>query len=146
MKVEMSKKLLIIVGLFLGLVFLLSGVSKVLWSHAFERALTMYRLDISETIEKCIRVFLPFIEIALGIVLFSNKIRNIAFYSVIILLTVFTTSQIWVIAHGWNVPCGCFGPYVKDTIGALTVTRNIFFTGLAILGIFINEKYKKNNL
>ena len=146
MRKEKLRIILIVIGFILGLIFLFSGVSKILWSHAFERSLKMYRLDISETIEKCIRIFLPFAEISLGIILLINKMRDLAYYTVIILLTIFTTAQTWVIFHGWNVPCGCFGPYIKDTIGSLTVSRNIIFMGLAILGVFINEKYNKVNL
>ena len=108
------KRLLLLICLILGLVFLFSGVSKVLWSHAFERALNMYNLNLPEVIEKSIRIFLPLAEIILGILLFLSKFRKLALFISIIFLTSFTTAQVWVVAHGWNVPCGCFGPYVKE--------------------------------
>ena len=140
---RITRILLICACVFLGVLFIFSGASKILWSHAFERALKMYRLGLSELTEKSVRVLLPLVEIGLGVLLVSNRLRDFAFYSTIIVLTIFTTAQLWVIAHGWNVPCGCFGSHIEETIGAATVSRNAVFIAVAIAGVLLNDKYRK---
>jgi len=131
------KLIVILICCLLAFVFVSSGISKVLWNHDFERSLAMYRITMSDFTSKWIRILLPCSELIIAVLLLVASLRKCALWLVAILLTSFTTAQLWAMWHGWRIACGCFGPLLESDVGACSVARNIALIMLAFLCLWI---------
>lgn len=118
------------VGVLAG-TFLVSGMTKVLWSHAFERALRQYPVALSVLQTKAILVYLPLAELALAAGVLIKPLRRVSLYAMLFLLVAFTVLQIDVIALGLKIPCGCFGA-ASPPIGYRTVATNVILIVTAV--------------
>ena len=121
----MIRRATVIMGVsLLAGMFLISGMTKVLWSHAFERALQQYPVALSVLHTKAILVILPLAELALAVGVEIRPLRRVSLYTMLFLLVAFTALQIKVVALGLSIPCGCFGG-ASPAIGYRTVTTNV---------------------
>ena len=72
------------------------------------RAVRAYRL-LPEPLVPFIGTALPFLELALAIVLFVGLFTRAASIVWLIMMAAFMTGVIWVWTHGYSIDCGCFG-------------------------------------
>ena len=94
--------------LFLGAVLLFAGLSKIGRPLTSERAVQAYELLPME-VAKWVGLALPFVEIALGILLVLGLFTRVAAIVSTLLMVAFVIgiSQAW--ARGLTIDCGCFG-------------------------------------
>jgi uncharacterized membrane protein YphA (DoxX/SURF4 family) len=97
-----------VVRLGLAAVWLTAGASKVTDLAAAGRAVNAYQL-MSYDVAKVIGAALPFVEIALGLLLLAGLATQVAGVVSATLLAVFIAgiSSAW--ARGLSIDCGCFG-------------------------------------
>lgn len=98
----------LVVRLFLGVVLVFAGIVKVGRPLTAERAVQAYELFPLE-VAKWIGLGLPFIEIALGLLLLLGLFTRAAAIAATVLMVAFIIgiSQAW--ARGLTIDCGCFG-------------------------------------
>ena len=113
----------------LAVIFLVSGVAKVLGLRAFREALL--HIPYMPVIATCVVGYaLPFVELAVAIGLFANSVW--ARLAAILLLGLFCAAATLAILHRVRVPCNCFGPTGSDTLGSATIRRNLLLVGLTV--------------
>jgi uncharacterized membrane protein YphA (DoxX/SURF4 family) len=98
----------LVVRLFLGVVLVFAGIVKVGRPLTAERAVQAYDLFPLE-VAKWIGLGLPFVEIALGLLLLLGLFTRAAAIAATVLMVVFIIgiAQAW--ARGLTIDCGCFG-------------------------------------
>ncbi len=128
--------------LIISSVFIIAGVSKLIWLRHFEEAIMRYPVNLSGDIANLIKFCVPFVEIIAGIFLLFKKNRSICLYFLLMLLTGFTVLQIYIVMKGLDIPCGCFGPWVDEPIGKITILRNIVLIIISIFLIVIDDRKK----
>lgn len=83
---------------------------------------------------------LPWIELALGLLLISGVALRYASAAAAALLAVFFTAMVVTYAHGKAIDCACFGP--GDVIGPKTLARDGALLAAAIaLAIFAHRTH-----
>ena len=129
-----------ILSIFVGIVFLSSGVMKLLDVATFQNLIMQYGLSYLQYLAPLIIL----LEILLGLSLVLNIIqRTTAILSLCVLL-IFTG----VYTYGYLVnsveDCGCFADYVKST-PTITYLRNIILIAILVFIIFF-EKTESNDI
>ena len=127
-------------GIVLGLVFLLSGVGKLLNEYDVFFIFFTPFADFLLPFAPAIYLWLPVIEIAVGLLLISGILARPAAVLAVVLIAIFLANNSWLIAHGFGAePCGCFGILEEIarlrmlTIGALILDVVMLLLALATL-------------
>jgi hypothetical protein len=76
---------------------------------------------------------LPFVEIALGGILFTGILNKWALYAITFLLMGFTVILLILILKGYKGNCACFGGIDDHQIGTIQVVRNCVFIAATLL-------------
>ena len=124
----------------LGLIFLLAGVGKLLGqlegSFIFFTPFADFLLPFAPEIY----LWLPVIEIAVGLLLITGVLARPAAALAVGLIAVFMANNSWLISHGFGAePCGCFGILEEIaqlrllTIGSLGLDVVMLLLALATL-------------
>jgi len=92
---------------FLGLIFISAGWSKIGEPLALLANIYAFQIPISDRFAEILSMMLPWLEILIGAVLISGQFPRLAISAVLGLLTVFTllTAQAW--WRGLPIECGC---------------------------------------
>jgi uncharacterized membrane protein YphA (DoxX/SURF4 family) len=115
--------------LFLGALFLYAGYAKLRQPFLFEMAVDSYQILPSWGVIAVART-LPWLEIALGLVLLSGwKLPYFAAFTTL-LLGVFLTMMAISYSRGVEATCGCFG--FGEPVGPYTLTRDTALFGVAV--------------
>jgi uncharacterized membrane protein YphA (DoxX/SURF4 family) len=114
----------------LGLVFLVSGGSKIAagpaWPHeAREMGAPAIVVPV-----------LPWLEIVLGAVLAMQLAPLVAGIAALSLLVAFTALIVRRLTQGRHPPCACFGSWSRKPLGRTHVFRNVAFSVLAVVAVF----------
>jgi putative oxidoreductase len=126
------------------LLFLYASVSKFLdfGRHVHD----MYNQPLPHFMRPILVWGVPFLEIAISIVLIFEYSRMVGLYASLILMALFTIYTGAVLMHFFPyTPCSCGGVIRKLTWGQHLVF-NFFFVGLAIAGIVLQHKRSKSSL
>jgi len=124
----------LLVGVTLGLVFLVAGISKLRELASFSYTMRSYQILPDFLTEKLAPV-LPVIEIILGISLLLGIALPVSAAASVLLLTVFVAAMLINILRGRKgIPCGCFGSLGGTKIGWVPVGRNAM---LIAAGLFL---------
>lgn len=128
----------LVASILLGLVFISSGVGKLLGQSAFLLSVTS-STQVSPSLASFIATWLPWAELALGLALIAGVLSQPAAALSAILAVTFMFHNGWMIAHGLGyTPCGCLGIVDKliegslSTVSALYVDIGLFALALAI--------------
>ncbi len=119
----------VVASILLGLVFLVSGGSKIAAGPAWPeqaRALgaPMFVVPV-----------LPWVEIVLGAILAMQLAPMVAAAAALVLLVGFTALIVRRLMQGRHPPCACFGSWSAKPLGAGHVARNAGFIVLAIFSL-----------
>src|SRR6185295_13267741 len=106
-RARLRAAIVVILRLALGVIFLLSGPSKLIYPDLFADNVLEYKL-LGPTLSIVLAATLPSVEIVLGICLVAGIAVSGAFLVAAMLMAVFTFAQSWVLAHGGIVSCSCF--------------------------------------
>lgn len=137
-KIGVHYQVIEIVRILFSLIFLISGIFKIIDLDSFSMSLNEFNL-IPESLLLYFSYALPIIEICLGIgILLKIKI-NFILQSALFLLVLFTSVIISKISEGADISCGCFGNFTEGKIDYITVIRNVSFI---IIGLLLKTYYQ----
>ncbi len=102
------KKFITIISIFLGSILLLAGFSKLITFKDFINIVNSHDIIPDNMIIYC-SVFLILIEIAIGILLFSKKYREVSACASCFILSFFSALNINALLTDKDLDCGCFG-------------------------------------
>lgn len=115
----------------LGGVFIYAGAVKAGDTTGFAEEIEGYRL-IAGVVLALVAVYLPWLEIVVGVALFTPGLARGALALVVLLLTVFLfalSSAAW---RGLDISCGCLGASAASSGGLYTaMIRNVILLGMA---------------
>ena len=120
----------------IAVVFVISGISKILNPENFLKVLNITVSFFGENIIILIATLLPVIEIALGMMLVLKIRIKETLIATTILMTIFLIYAIYGTVKGFDTDCGCFGTVIKNEFGFWMIIKNIMLLLLTIL-IFI---------
>ena len=120
----------LVASILLGLVFLVSGGSKIAAGPAWaEQARGIGAPTFVVPV-------LPWVEIVLGAVLAMQLAPIGAATTALVLLVGFTALIVRRLSQGRHPPCACFGSWSAKPLGAGHVARNVGFVALGVLALF----------
>ncbi len=120
----------VVASILLGLVFLVSGGSKIAAGPAWpEQARGIGAPAFVVPV-------LPWVEIVLGAVLALQLAPIVAATTALVLLVVFTALIVHRLSQGRHPPCACFGSWSAKPLGAGHVARNAGFIVLGVGALF----------
>ena len=120
----------VVASILLGLVFLVSGGSKIAAGPAWpEQAQGLGAPSFVVPV-------VPWVEIVLGAVLVMQLAPVVAAAIAVTLLTAFTVLIARRLTQGRHPPCACFGAWSTKPLGRGHVARNVGFIALGIVALF----------
>jgi putative oxidoreductase len=129
---------------FLGLIFILSSVTKVGTPEKFGESIAAYRL-IPEMFIPVLSMLIPWLQLICGVLLITDMYVQSSAMIISGLLVVYTVAiaQAW--ARGIEIPCGCFDLDIglEDEVGGTSVMRDLTFLLFSTTLIFF-DKNKAN--
>jgi len=122
----------------LSLIFIISGISKIIYINYFLSILIKYKL-FPDFILPYLALILICLEITIGICLLLPKLRQNALISLIGLLIMFILLVLYVQIRNIDVPCGCFAIFKERKMGIGLALQDLFLLFLAIK-LFLYER------
>jgi len=120
----------LVASVLLGLVFLVSGGSKIAAGPAWpEQARGLGAPTFVVPV-------LPWVEIVLGAVLVMQLTPVPAAATALVVLSAFTALIVRRLSQGRHPPCACFGAWSAKPLGPGHVARNVGFMALGVLALF----------
>jgi len=120
----------LVASILLGLVFLVSGGSKIAAGPAWpEQARGLGAPTF-------VVPLLPWVEIVLGAVLVMQLTPVAAAATALLVLVAFTALIVRRLSQGRHPPCACFGAWSAKPLGPGHVARNLGFMALGALALF----------
>lgn len=126
--------LILLTRVFLGLLFIVYSIDKIVDANAFAESIGNYKI-LGGSTALVFATVLPWMELLAGLcILFGLFLRGSSLL-VTFLLAVFTAAVISALARGLDISCGCFtlDPETHK-VGWLKVSQN---AGLFVLGIYL---------
>jgi peroxiredoxin/uncharacterized membrane protein YphA (DoxX/SURF4 family) len=123
--------ILLLVRLFLFGVFVFAGIGKLLDLEGSEKAVKGF--GVPEPLAKPVSLFLPVVEIVIGVLLLFVGTSWIGAVLAFLLLLVFIVGMVVQMAQGNAPDCHCFGQIHSEPVGKSSLIRNIGFAILALL-------------
>lgn len=130
-----------ILQIILGIVFLFSGITKLVDSNNFAEALVNFKL-LNDNLINIVKYILPLIEITLGVFIIFNFHSSLPSFISSLLLSFFTALITVKIFEGEEISCGCFGVLSSDKLDFLSVLRNV---SLILIAIIVSTYYENLN-
>ncbi len=131
MKYLTNTYILWITKIFIGLIFVLSGIEKIADPAGFSDAIANYKL-IPNFIINFFAISIPWIELVCGILLIFNKnIKENAFIY-ISLMSIFTIMVLIAVLRGLDIDCGCFGTQNVQAVGITKIIENLALIFLCV--------------
>jgi hypothetical protein len=134
MKVHLS----LATRLALMLLFLYAGTTKLVGGKIFTQEMMRSHL-LPETIIYLLRWIIPCVELSVGFMLLKESTKLWGFYASFFLMVSFTTYLISLIIIFIYPPCAC-GGILGGMSYPVHIAFNIFFTLVALLGIYTSEE------
>ena len=132
-KVLSNKYLLLIFRIILGLIFIYSGILKIIDVQGFSDSIFNYKL-LPDLIVNILAVLLPWIELTAGLLLTLGICVKENAFIINILLAVFIIAITINLLRGLDINCGCFGTENGTKIGFTKLIENSI---LFCIGIFL---------
>jgi uncharacterized membrane protein YphA (DoxX/SURF4 family) len=120
----------------LGGVWIVAGYAKLADADAAVKAVRAYRI-LPEGLVKAFAWGLPFVEIALGVLLVAGLAHRVAAAFSFVVLVVFVAAIASAWARGLRIECGCFGgggvsAHVDGWSYAKEIARDLVLAGVAL--------------
>lgn len=131
----MLRKIALILRILLGAIFCYAAYTKLRQEWlVFALSIDAYRLLPSWAVFTIAR-WLPWVELALGLLLLSGIWLRAAALATSLLLAGFYGAMIYAYSSGSGIDCGCFG--VGEAVSPLTLTRDGLLLAAALALTFI---------
>ncbi len=135
-----TRHVALVARLILGGVFIYASWDKILHPAAFAEAVFNYQLLPSQLIN-LMALILPWLELILGVLLFSGICVSGAVLGVNLLMVMFLAAIIFNTARGLNISCGCFSTETTASgLSGWTVLRDVFFFSLSAYLLFVTAQ------
>tara|TARA_B100000945_G_scaffold55476_1_gene40799 strand:- start:208 stop:663 length:456 start_codon:yes stop_codon:yes gene_type:complete len=132
----------------LGIIWIWASINKIQDPAAFARAINNYHV-IPFGLENAIAIFLPWLELIIGIFLISGILVNGASFISSSLLFLFIILITQAILRGFNIDCGC-GLKEGQLVGWNKIVENIFLLAASYCvqtrKTFLFEPFSKTTL
>ncbi|HET55350.1 MAG TPA: DoxX family membrane protein [Ignavibacteria bacterium] len=139
MKYITNTYVLWVAKVFIGLIFVLSGIEKIADPSGFSDAIANYKL-MPNFIINFFAISIPWIELVCGILLiFNQNIKENAFIY-ISLMSIFTIMVLIAVLRGLDIDCGCFGTQNVQAVGITKIIENLALIFLAVYVFIYNDK------
>lgn len=119
----------------LGIVFLLSGIGKLLDLSMAVISVDRFKL-LPASLSPAATYLLVFVEITLGLILIIKKQPKFFAAATLALLTVFSIGVSFSILRGQSFDCGCFGSLIRSPIGIGLLIRNFILSLFSLIVLF----------
>ncbi len=131
--------LVLIVRIFIGLLFIVSSLEKIVDPAAFAQSVSDYKL-LPASLPSIIATILPWIELLCGFaVLFGVGTKGSSLL-LSAMLIIFTLAVISAILRGFDISCGCFTQDpAAEKIGWMKVLQNFTLIVLSLFLYFSNS-------
>ena len=131
-------------GIVVGLIFVTSGIGKLLGQSAFLLNILLPVPLMPTVLATIIADWLPWVELILGVCLIMGVAAQVGALLSTVLVAVFITYNSWMIGNGLGYrPCGCLGVLDKVFLGELSTTQSLYIDiGLLILALIIYFGYQ----
>ena len=139
------KTLFHIFRIILSVVFIISGLSKIISPQTFAEAINSL-FNFPELISKIIQILIPIIEIILGIKLLLSNNSHYVYKMLITLTTVFFTISIYGYQKEVIISCGCFGDILNSRFSIEMIVRNLILLIMSGFLLFGFNKINSNTL
>ena len=116
-------------AILLGVVFLVSGASKVASRSEWDRLARDFGAP------AVVRRALPWVEIVLGALLVVSLGRRAAAAAALVILAAFTAAILGHLRRDEHPDCACFGAWSSRPLGPGHVARNAALMGLSVLAM-----------
>jgi uncharacterized membrane protein len=120
--------------------FLFAAITKLVDPGSFAQQIANYQLT-PWPAAAALSVFLPALELCVGICLVLGRWESGALAWVAVLLTIFSGALLSAIVRGLSIDCGCFGRSVENTGTLWPLIRNLGL--LAVTGFLWFSRNKK---
>jgi uncharacterized membrane protein YphA (DoxX/SURF4 family) len=125
-------------SIILGIIFLISGIGKLLVQAEFFDTFFPGFLDFL-TLDQARLLFygLPYVEIAIGSLLVVGLATKLIAILTSLLITAFIASNVWFITHGMGFePCGCLGIFDRLFQDKLSTQQSLYID-IAMLALIL---------
>lgn len=133
MKFLTNTYVLWITKVFIGLIFVLSGIEKIADPAGFSDAIANYKL-MPNFVINFFAISIPWIELISGILLIFNQYIKENAFIYISLMSIFTIMVLIAVLRGLDIDCGCFGTQNVQAVGITKIIENL---ALIILGVYV---------
>ena len=120
--------------------FLFAAITKLVDPSAFAQQIANYQLT-PWPVNAVLSVFLPALELCVGVCLLLGRWESGALGWVAILLTVFSGALLSAVVRGLSIDCGCFGRSIENTGTVWPLIQNLVL--LAVTGFLWFSRKKK---
>ena len=136
--------IIFIIRILFGLIFLISGLSKILDLNKFVNDIKNLAI-VPDIFAPALSYFIPVTELLLGTLIIFNIKAKRAIQIILYLLTLFLAVVTTKLIEGGGGSCGCFGSIFQDNITIFTLLRNILLIIFGIvISLFIEDSANKN--
>jgi uncharacterized membrane protein YphA (DoxX/SURF4 family) len=104
-------------------IWIFAGAVKVPDLPSFQLAVLKYGL-LPRILAAPFAYVLPFLEIGIGLYLALGLLVRGSALAGTLLFGAFLTAQVWAMANGIVLDCGCFGPALQSSVSPLTLLRD----------------------
>jgi uncharacterized membrane protein YphA (DoxX/SURF4 family) len=125
-----------------ALLFLYTGISKLMEYGVFKEQLS--ESPILSPIAPLVAVTIPLLEFIIVIMLVIPRWRLKGFYAAALLMTAFTVYVIALLSFSDKLPCSC-GGIIAQLSWKQHLVFNVTFIGLAIIGIILQKRQRKES-
>lgn len=120
----------------LGVLLIAASTDKILKPVDFAQMVVNYRVAVlSPDLCRWIAIWLPYVEIAVGVLLIIGLWLDAAVIINLLLMTIFTVLVTQAYMRGLDISCGCFA--VDEAAPAIGIGKILENTGLTILSIIL---------
>lgn len=99
----------LIIRTLIGAIFCASSIHKIFLPYDFLGIVYQYEI-LGPTSGYYLALLLPWMELTIGLLLFSENMLYGSWCSAIILFCFFVFGKLFILMQGLTIPCGCFGP------------------------------------
>ena len=130
----------LLLRLAIAALFLFAAITKLVDPSSFAQQIANYQLT-PWPATAVLSVFLPALELCVGISLLLGRWEGGALVWVAILLTIFSGALLSAIIRGLSIDCGCFGRSLENTGTLWPLIRNLAL--LVVTGFLWFSRHKK---
>ncbi len=141
-----NPKLLFILRILIGALFIFSGVMKIMDIQSFADSIATFEI-LPKSLISPTAIILPILEVLSGSLLIYGRYQKIAALAILCMMAVFITAQVSAMARGLNVDCGCFGGIkFLNIFQDYSLTRNTIIIAIITFIYTLNINFIKKNL